>query len=386
MEHLRQLILACLKSYPNDDDKVIDKFNEIAAVGGKQAYQVMLHVLTELNISQAKAPKCWREIMSHREKLKKALGRSVSLKTAICDYFSTVNKHLKHPKTIDVFVTDKHDYASKVDRLTGLHNRNILDDFLEREVARSKRYDCELSLLLFEIDDLQRIIDEHGHVAEDLVLKNVAGIILKGKRTEDIAVLYGKGKILAIMPETGKLNSIVLGERVRESVEKLSIPYEGEKLSVTISAGLVAFPLDDKSKNGLLACVEKALLQAKEMGENRVHLFSELKRRYIRLNFSTQIVVNKLGVSNNHESIRAKSKDLSLGGLLFETSSPIEIGTKVEINVVLDRASDVMEVFGTVVRVEEFGPDQYEVGISFLEMDGSVKNEINEYISQHLID
>jgi len=281
-------------------------------------------VLTNLMMDPSEAEQCWRDIIDHYEKLSDSLGRRVSLRTAICDYFCSIHKSLKNPKVVEIQIFETAVKASKYDSLTGLLNRQSFDEALNSEINRAKRHTNDLSLLFFDLDDFKKVNDTLGHPAGDAALKAVAKIIIKEKRVEDIAARYGGEEMVVILPETGKMNALVLGERIRQKVEKMRLKYKGNTIRLTMSGGLAAFPVNAASAAELIKCADNALYRAKGSGKNNISFFSPDKRRYLRIDLDREVKVRQLDFNDTQAQI-AKGKNICVGGILFENDYPLPI-------------------------------------------------------------
>ncbi len=385
MELIRNSILKCLYNFvdSDDDDELICEFNRIIEKEGKQAYPVIFHVLTYLDLETDKAEECWQKVIAHRELMRNSLGRKVNLRTAICDYFCSVNKCLKSPIVVEIRIFEKKTNISKYDYLTGLYSRAAFDESLERELSRSKRHETELSVLFLDIDDFKKINDSFGHLAGDAVLKNVAVIIMDEIRAEDIAARYGGDEIVIILPETGKALAIMVGERIRKKVEEMGHEYRGHLIRLTMSGGIASFPTDANDALELLKCADDALYKGKHYGKNNIILYSQNRRRYFRIDFIVRIGVRKINFTEV-PTLKAVSKNISVGGILFESESPFDIGAKIQIRIPLERPDEPLLIIGIVVRVELFDSGRYDIGVSFIEMDKSAKHEISQYLMRQL--
>jgi len=379
MEQTRNLILKCLDEY-EDDDRLIKELNQIIEKEGNKTYSVIFHVLTNLDIEPEEAMESWAEIISHYERLVSILGRKVSLRTALCDYFCSIHRSLKNPKVVEIQVFEKTVKASRFDNLTGLYNRQSFDETLEREINRAKRHEQELSILFFDLDDFKEVNDSFGHQTGDEVLKQVAKIVLDEKRSEDLAARYGGEEIVVIMPETGKVDSLVLGERIRQRVEEMRIDLNGHTVRLTISGGLASFPENATDAKSLLKCADNALYRAKGSGKNGISFYSQDKRRYMRIEIDHDVKVRELGFDDT-QTQTGKGKNICFGGILFENKFALPIGTKIQLHIPHNHNKPLF-IIGTVVRVETFGSKQYDIGvsISFIEMDKTIKNEISRWL------
>src|SRR5262245_18406451 len=89
-----------------------------------------------------------------------------------------------------------------IDGLTQVHNKRFLLESLEKEIARTRRYDRPLAILMFDIDHFKQINDTYGHLAGDQVLHVLAALVTGRIRREEIVGRYGGEEFLIILPET----------------------------------------------------------------------------------------------------------------------------------------------------------------------------------------
>jgi diguanylate cyclase (GGDEF)-like protein len=340
--------------------------------------------LTSLIIEPTEAEQCWHEIVSHCDLLSTAIGRRVSMRTAICDYFCSVHKSLRNPKVVEINIFEKTAQSSQIDSLTDLYNRRFFDDELSKEIARANRHNTLLSILFLDIDDFKKINDTFGHLAGDRVLQAVADIMSKEKRLEDIAARYGGEEFVIISPETSKANSLILAERVRRSIEQMQLNYEGNTIRLTISGGLASYPIDATDGLTLIKYADNALYRAKAAGKNNISLFSEDKRHYLRLDFFSEVLVREVrSGQDKRRKFTAQAKNLSEGGILIDNGRPLEIGSEALLDIALEEETR-LNVIGTVVRVEAFDPDRYEIGLSFLKLSPDTKSLLASYLFRQL--
>ena len=203
-------------------------------------------------------------------------------------------------------------------------------------------------------------------------------------RDEDSASRYGGEEIVLLLPNTGKVEALILGERIRERVEALCPDYEGSVIRTTISGGLASYPIDADTSENLLKNADSALYRAKDFGKNNVTIYSHDKRRYLRVHFFSTISVQQIGHDKNIHELNASTKDISVAGLLFESETCMEIGSKVQLMIPMDDGEEPLYVIGTVVRIEVFDSNRYDIGVSFLELDRTLKNEISRYMIHQL--
>lgn len=384
MQVIRNKVLQCLYKFSGDDAKLIHELDEIISEHGNLAFPVIFHVLTHLDLPQAEAETAWRDICAHRDKMSALLEHNVNLRTAICDYFCSIHKSLKNPKVVEIHVFESTLNSVKYDRMTGLYNRAYFDESIIREVARAKRYDTDLSILFLDLDDFKTVNDTHGHPAGDHVLKEISQAIIHAVRTEDIAARYGGEEIVIILPETSKTTALILAERIRALIENLQLQFDGKNIGLTISGGVASFPIDAAGTSDLVTFADRALLQAKAAGKNTIQAYSPNKRRFMRIDFFATILVKQIRMSKSSTPVATNAKNLSLTGILFESRTAFDIGSKIQLQIPFDEFNETLLILGTVVRIEIFDNNLFDIGVSFLEMDHTSKNEISRYLLKQL--
>ena len=183
------------------------------------------------------------------------------------------------------YYKEKMNEVSTTDELTGLHNRKYLQEALESEISRSRRYKTKVSCILFDLDYFKAVNDMYGYEWGDILLRNIAGMLDVSVRKEDVVTRYGDEEFLLILPNTSEDNAFIYAERFRRAVEKMEfIPAgEEERHPVTISGGIATFPCMEnvhEDANTLIRYAEHALYNAKHRGRNKVVQFSQINLEY----------------------------------------------------------------------------------------------------------
>lgn len=178
-------------------------------------------------------------------------------------------------------IKDKLERVSTTDDLTGLHNRKYLQEQLEAEISRARRYGTKLSCILFDIDFFKVVNDMYGYEWGDILLKNIANKLDAMIRKEDILTRYGDEEFLLVLPNTSEDNAFLFGERFRREVEKMEFIPAGEEEAhkVTISGGISTYPCMpdvDEDANTIIRYAEHALYNAKHRGKNKIIQFSQM--------------------------------------------------------------------------------------------------------------
>jgi diguanylate cyclase (GGDEF)-like protein len=376
---LRESIIGFMKNHGEDEEKFLQELEHIARAEGDLIFPVLLNVFTQLDFSQNEAKEIWEGILKHRKEMSDSFKRQVNLLTAICDYFLTIKKSFNYPKVVELKVFEEANHFSKCDSLTGLYNRGYFEDSLSGEISRARRYDTEFSILFLDLDDFKKVNDTMGHLAGDFVLKKVSNLIIKEKREEDVVARYGGEELVVILPETNKVNTIIKSERIRKKIQDMPLVFDGQKIQISVSGGIATFPQDATEANKLIRCADQALYRAKSEGKNQICLYSIDKRQYVRIDFAGDIQVQPLGKWVGQNQVSAKGKDLSLSGILFQSQNPMEIGTKIQLEVPIPSKDNPIILVGTVVRVEVFD-NHYDIGVSFVQLQGADRRELSSYL------
>lgn len=158
------------------------------------------------------------------------------------------------------------------DGLTGLLNRRYWESCLEREFARHQRYDNPVSLVIFDIDHFKRVNDTYGHQTGDEVIRETARITSQLVRETDFAGRYGGEEFVVLLPGTTLDGAAQFAERLRSTIERQQLDYQGSPLTFTVSLGVATLTDDMAGYLTLLERADKALYQSKEGGRNQVTL------------------------------------------------------------------------------------------------------------------
>jgi diguanylate cyclase (GGDEF)-like protein len=151
------------------------------------------------------------------------------------------------------------------DSLTGLANRRLFDESLQREVARSQRLATPLSLLVLDVDHFKQVNDTYGHQTGDAVLREVADALVSNTKNYDVAARYGGDEFVVLLPGCSRDDALRVAERVRHGIARAV----GEA-PVTISAGVASVPENATDPERLMAAADAALYDAKRTGRDRV--------------------------------------------------------------------------------------------------------------------
>ena len=165
---------------------------------------------------------------------------------------------------------------ANTDVLTGVSSRRAFLAGLEAELARARRHNESLSLLMLDIDHFKRVNDVHGHPIGDAVLKQFSETCAGMLRAHDLLGRLGGEEFAILLPEASEDEALVVAERVRRHVAGLRLPVRSAagaseaEIRFTASLGVAECRRDDARIEQPLARADQALYRAKEAGRNRV--------------------------------------------------------------------------------------------------------------------
>ncbi len=157
------------------------------------------------------------------------------------------------------------------DPLTELYNRRHLEISLQRELARAQRHGYAVSAVMLDVDHFKDFNDANGHEAGDAVLREVAQVLKRHTRAEDIACRWGGEEFLLVLPGCVVDDAFAKAEAIREAIAQLRVFCRGNALPrVTASLGIACHPVDGERMEDLINAADAALYHAKAAGRDRV--------------------------------------------------------------------------------------------------------------------
>ena len=153
------------------------------------------------------------------------------------------------------------------DTLTGLYNHRYLHEGLAKEIARAQESGGELSLVLCDVDHLERLNRQVGHPKGDDALRAIGQLVDSASRPTDLCARYGGDEFALVLAGSSGAEAFALVEGLRVAVESAGLGFDGQAL--TLSAGVATYPWDAQDKEALLEKARWALDLAKNRGRNR---------------------------------------------------------------------------------------------------------------------
>ena len=157
------------------------------------------------------------------------------------------------------------------DDLTDAYNRRYFENYLEEEFLRARRYNSNLSLIFFDVDNLKEVNVKHGHLIGSKMLQEIAHRMILTVRGIDKVVRYGGDEFCVVLPETDTQGAYQVADRIRNIVA--SRPFrinETTQVHLTGSIGIASFPIHASSKDELIRQADRAMFVIKNKSKNAI--------------------------------------------------------------------------------------------------------------------
>jgi diguanylate cyclase (GGDEF)-like protein len=156
------------------------------------------------------------------------------------------------------------------DSLTGLYVNRYFMERVASEIEKSAFSKSHFSVILLDIDYFKRYNDDYGHVVGDIVLRNIAAIILDAVGNEGLVARYGGEEFAVLLPGKDKNTALAVAEKIRGEIEKAKFSLRRAEGNVTASLGVAMYPAEGRTREEILWKSDQHLYHAKHSGRNRV--------------------------------------------------------------------------------------------------------------------
>ena len=190
-------------------------------------------------------------------------SRDLKLLEALSDFAAIALENARHVKRIhELTITDD---------CTSLYNARHMAVILDTEIYRSQRYNYEFSLVFIDLDRFKQVNDTHGHLIGSRLLAEIGTSLKTHCRLIDFAFRYGGDEFVLLLPQTSKENAMNVARRVHRLVSRTKWrASEGMDITVTPSLGVAAYPVDSRTKEGLLHLADEAMYLVKNTSRDAV--------------------------------------------------------------------------------------------------------------------
>ena len=189
--------------------------------------------------------------------------RDLKLLEALSDFAAIALENARHVKRIhELTITDD---------CTTLYNARHMSVILETEIYRSHRYNYEFSLIFIDLDHFKQVNDTQGHLVGSRLLADIGNALKTHCRLIDFAFRYGGDEFVLLLPQTSKENALNVARRLHQLIRETKwLAGEGLDIHITASIGVASFPVDSKTKEGLLHLADEAMYLVKNTNRDSV--------------------------------------------------------------------------------------------------------------------
>ena len=166
----------------------------------------------------------------------------------------------------------KMELLTRVDDLSGLYNRRYFYEELEKYASMycGREDDTTFSIIVLDLDDMQFFNDQNGQQNGDLLLRNVANILLSNTRKADTCFRTGGDEFAVVLPDTDKHSAVAVAKKIIREISDNPFVIENKRVSVSGSAGVAVFNKADPDISDFLSRAERKLNKSKREGKNQV--------------------------------------------------------------------------------------------------------------------
>jgi len=182
---------------------------------------------------------------------------------ALCDYAAIAIENARSVEKIqELTITDD---------CTSLYNARHMDFILETEIYRSQRYNYEFSLVFIDLDHFKQVNDTRGHLVGSRLLAEIGNALKSHCRLIDFAFRYGGDEFVILLPQTSKENALNVARRLHKLIRETQwLDQAGLTVRVTPSVGVASYPVDSRTKEGLLHLADEAMYLVKNTNRDSV--------------------------------------------------------------------------------------------------------------------
>lgn len=168
---------------------------------------------------------------------------------------------------------------SNYDELTKLPVRRFFAEKINEEIARSKRFDLIMSIIVLDIDLFKQINDTYGHQIGDWALKEVSKVLRNSLRQTDVPCRYGGDEMVIMLPRTNDEEAKIIAQRLKTRINNITIPSrytDGNRVTLSISQGIACFPQDANNAQALFEKADRALYWVKDGRRGNFAVYREV--------------------------------------------------------------------------------------------------------------
>jgi len=238
-----------------------DTLDLMDRAGRGQFLQRFFRSIAQLELTETQSLEFWEQALARKRELTESLGKRVALQAALVDVLASAGQ-LRLPILMEYEELRKLQINAATDPLTSLYNRRFFEDYFEKELNRSIRYNHKLALVVFDLHRFKDVNDRFGHPQGDALLQMVAATLRKSLRTSDYAFRIGGDEFAILLPQSDTEQAATLSRRLRaayaDSIEPLNL-----RIPLALDYGLAVYPDDGELQEVLIRVADERLYQLK---------------------------------------------------------------------------------------------------------------------------
>jgi diguanylate cyclase (GGDEF)-like protein len=238
-----------------------DTLESMDRAGRGQFLQRFFRSIAQVELTEIQSVEYWEQALSRKRELSESIGKRIALQAALVDVLASAGQ-LRLPILMEYEELRKLQITATTDPLTGLYNRRFFEDYFEKELNRSIRYNHKLALVVFDLHRFKEVNDKFGHPRGDSLLQIAAATLRKSLRTSDYAFRIGGDEFALLLPQSDPEQAAALSRRLRaayaSSIEPLNL-----QIPLALDYGLAVYPDDGELQEVLIRVADERLYQLK---------------------------------------------------------------------------------------------------------------------------
>jgi diguanylate cyclase (GGDEF)-like protein len=226
-----------------------------------QFLQRFFRSIAQIEITETQSLDFWDQSLARKRELSESVGKRVALQAALLDVLASAGQ-LRLPILMEYEELRKLQINATTDPLTTLYNRRFFEDYFDKELNRSVRYNHKLALVVFDLHRFKEVNDRFGHPQGDALLQMAASTLRKSLRTSDYAFRIGGDEFALLLPQSDTEQAAALSRRLRAAYS-LSIEPLNLGLPLALDYGVAVFPDDGDVQEVLIRVADERLYQLK---------------------------------------------------------------------------------------------------------------------------
>lgn len=226
-----------------------------------QFLQKLFRSIAQVELTETQSVEYWEQALARKRELSESIGKRVALQAALVDVLASAGQ-LRLPILMEYEELRKLQITATTDPLTSLYNRRFFEEYFEKELNRSIRYNHKLALVVFDLHRFKEVNDRFGHPQGDALLQMAAATLRKSLRTSDYAFRIGGDEFALLLPQSDTEQAAALSRRLR-SAYAVSIEPLNLRIALALDYGLAVYPDDGDLQEVLIRVADERLYQLK---------------------------------------------------------------------------------------------------------------------------